>query len=138
MQDFALALVTPKAEVAELACSQVVLPTAEGQITVYAEHANYLGALGCGLMSVISEAGPRHFFVADGFVEAQASRVVVLATRAQPVEDIDLPRAEASLAAAEARLRQLDGPQHPDYAEQWSRRARAMGRIAAVRQVQGG
>lgn len=125
-------LVTPKALLHDGLAARVELPTAEGQVTVLPQHAGYLAALACGVVTLFGEGAPRRFFVADGFVEAGAERVVVLADRAQPIEDIDLARAEQDLAAAESRLSQLDGPNHPDYPAQRARRARAIGRIAAA------
>lgn len=125
-------LVTPRSLLHDGVAARVELPTAEGQVTVLPQHARYLAALDCGVVTLFGEGAPRRFFVADGFVEVGADRVVVLADRAQPVEDIDLARAEQDLAAAEARLGQLNGPDHPDYPAQRARRARALGRVAAA------
>lgn len=125
-------LVTPSAMLHDGVAERVELPTAEGQITVLPQHARYLAALDCGVLTLFGEEAPRRFFVADGFVEAGAERVVILADRAQRIEDIDLARAEKDLVAAEARLGQLESPAHPDYAVQRARRARALGRISAA------
>lgn len=127
-----VSVVTPRAMLHQGFAERVELPTAEGQVTVLPQHANYLAAVGCGVLTLQGSEAPRRYFVAGGFVEAGAERVVVLADRAQPIEDIDLARAERDLAASEARLAQLDSPSHPDYVPQRGRRERALGRIAAA------
>ena len=127
-----VALITPKAQKANLFAQAVVLPTAEGQVTVLPDHAAYLTTLGMGEIEIRCDSGPQIFFTAGGLLEVQNNRALLLLRSAERLEDIDLTRAEQEVAGAQARLGQLPGPQHADYAAQRERLARAQARLDMV------
>jgi F-type H+-transporting ATPase subunit epsilon len=83
-----------------------------GDITFLTGHIPYLGALEIGPLTVRpAEGDDLRFAVHGGFVEVSEDLVSVLSDVAEATEAIDPPRAQAALAAAEARLR--DEPADP-------------------------
>lgn len=128
-----VAVITPKAEVARLYADALSAPTSEGEITVLPGHATMLSTLSMGRLSIRHASRTDVFFVTGGVLEVDRDRAMLLVQAAERPEDIDVTRAEQEATAAEARLRQLEGPQHPDYARQRQRLARAQARLEMVR-----
>lgn len=78
-----------------------------GDIAFLTGHAPFVGALDIGKVTVRPEAGSSDVLVAvhGGFVEVSNDRVTILSDVAELKEQIDVPRAQAALAAAEAELK---------------------------------
>jgi F-type H+-transporting ATPase subunit epsilon len=129
--EFAVAVVTPKRQLASLAAEAVVAPSVMGQITVLPLHAPLLCALVPGVVQLRQGGQTDRFFVTEGFIEVSGGRVVILAQSAQRVEDIDAARAVADVRAAEARLERLT-MDSPNWAHEQGRLLRAQGRMDAV------
>ncbi|MCK9486107.1 MAG: ATP synthase F1 subunit epsilon [Dehalococcoidia bacterium] len=84
--------------------TKLVVPAAEGQITILPKHAALLTALGVGEMVVYSGDYPDVFAVHGGFMQVLDDEVSVLADAAERAEDIDTARAEAARERAQSRL----------------------------------
>ncbi|HUV11183.1 MAG TPA: ATP synthase F1 subunit epsilon [Acidimicrobiia bacterium] len=82
----------------------VVCRTADGDIAFLPGHAPFLGALGVAKVRVVLPDGEQAIAVHAGFVEVSNNHVVVLSDVAELPEQIDLPRAQAAKARAEAAL----------------------------------
>lgn len=126
-------VVTPVAQVFSGRGPSVSIPTAEGEITVLPGHAQLLGTVTYGILRLSKgEREPDEtWFLAEGFLEASAERVVVLAERADPLAALDPVRAKASLADAERRLISIE-LDTPEYHIQEKRRRRAQARLLAI------
>jgi F-type H+-transporting ATPase subunit epsilon len=92
--------------------TKIVVPAAEGQITILPKHAALLTALGVGEMVVFASDRTDAFAIHGGFMQVLNDSVSVLADAAEHVEDIDLARAEAARERAQRRLegRDVDVP----------------------------
>ena len=84
--------------------TKLVVPAAEGQITILPKHAALLSALGAGEMLVFAGDRVDAIAIHGGFVQVLDDQVSVLADAAEHVEDIDLARAEAARERAQRRL----------------------------------
>lgn len=132
MEALQVAVVTPTAEMLRMQAISVSLPTQDGEITVLPGHANALATLGMGTVYLRHEHGAiTTVFVAEGFVEASAERVVILAERAEDINALDPKRAEASLRDATAKLA-LHAQDSAEWQLQDKRRRRAEARLAAI------
>jgi F-type H+-transporting ATPase subunit epsilon len=83
-----------------------------GDIAVLTGHAPFVGALDIGKVTIRPEGGSDVLVaVHGGFVEVSNDRVTILSDVAELKEQIDVPRAQAALAKAEAELKaeHLDG-----------------------------
>jgi F-type H+-transporting ATPase subunit epsilon len=94
----------------------VVAPGTEGEMGILPDHAPLLTTLGYGVLRV-RQGGVEHAFtIAGGFMEVQPEVVTVLADVGEEVDEIDLERAQAAKARAEAMLRSVT----PDEAERYA------------------
>lgn len=132
-----VALITPKAQKADVFAHALVAPTAEGQVTVLPGHTAYLTTLEPGSIIIRGEGPEQVFFTAGGLLEVQEDRTLLLLQSAERVEEIDVTRAEQEVVAAQTRLGQLSGPEHHDYLKQTRRVRRAEARLTTVRRYLG-
>jgi F-type H+-transporting ATPase subunit epsilon len=116
-QGYAVTLVTPERVLVEARATQVVLRTADGDATFLDGHTPLVGAIVPGAVRITGDEGTeRTFAVHGGFVQVEkgvvddGTRVTILSPVAEPADEIDVPRAQAALAGAEARVAELGGP----------------------------
>ena len=88
--------------------TKLVVPAAEGQITILPKHAALLTALGEGEMLVYTGDRLDAIAIHGGFMQVLNDEVSVLADSAERAEDIDLARAEAARERAQRRLEGRD------------------------------
>ncbi len=122
-----LQIVTPDGGRFDGQAEKIIVPTIEGPVGILARHINYVTALGMGQAKVITEEGTRLAACIGGMVAVTNGDVKVLSTTFEWAEDIDVPRAEASLARAEAMLAD------PNADEQTKQYANARKKRALVR-----
>ena len=124
---FSVQVVTPERVLINGVASQVILRTADGDITFLAGHTPLVGAVEPGVVRVVAESGDEERVAAhggfvqveqhvatDGMVESAAAssalsgtRVTVLAGIAELAVEIDVERARVALDAAESRVADL-------------------------------
>lgn len=99
-----LEIVTAEREIlTEDDVDEVIVPAADGQLTIRPRHASLISLLTHGEMRV-RHGGREHLYaIAGGFMEVHRSRVRILADAAEHADEIDLAGAQA----AEERARQL-------------------------------
>lgn len=91
-------LVSPQRLLLSEAVDMVVVPGAEGDFGVLAEHAPLISTVRPGTITVYQDnAVSERIFVAGGFAEVTAERCTVLAEEAEPLEDIDRAAVESQL-----------------------------------------
>jgi len=124
---FELEVATPERQLVREEVSEVQLPGKDGYLGILPGHAALLSQLGAGYLSYTAGVHRRYLAVAGGFVEVLPGHVRVLADIAERAEDIDIPRAKAALARAEAQLATAADP-----AEPLAAMSRAQARISAA------
>lgn len=127
-----LEIVTPERQLLSLPVDTVRAPAVKGGFGVLQGHTPYVTALEPGELIYTAGGRDHHFFVGGGFAQVGPDRVVILAESAEPVEEIDLSRAERSLAQANERLRTLQ-EEESAYQMEKARVQRATARITMVR-----
>ena len=93
-------LVSPERRLASLQATSVLVPGANGDMTVMANHAPTITTLRPGLLVVEGEGGTQEYIVTGGFAEI-GENVTVLAERALPRGDVT--QADYDAMVAEAR-----------------------------------
>lgn len=124
-------LVSPEQVLYEGEADMVVCRTlGGGDIAFLTGHAAFLGALATWPVRVISGSSEVAFACHGGFVQVDGTKVVILSDVAELPDQIDVPRAEAARARAEAAL-----SANPDDAEAQAALERAEVRlmVAAAR-----
>ncbi|MSQ30761.1 MAG: ATP synthase F1 subunit epsilon [Dehalococcoidia bacterium] len=88
--------------------TKLVVPAAEGQITILPGHAALMSSLAIGEMVATAPGGVEPIAIHGGFIQVANNEVSVLADAAERVDQIDLDRAEAARERAQARLQSRD------------------------------
>ena len=127
-----LQIVTPDGVAFDGQAEQAVIPTIEGPVGILARHINYVTALGMGQAKVITPEGTRIAACMGGMVAVTDGEVKVLCTTFEWTEDIDVSRAEASLARAE---KMLSDPNADEATRQYAtaRKKRALVRLGVAK-----
>jgi F-type H+-transporting ATPase subunit epsilon len=102
---FQLEIVTPEKMVVRDNAEEAQIPATTGYIGILPGHAPLITELGAGEISYRSGGQVHRFATAWGFAEVLPDRVTVLAETVEPAEQIDVPRAQQSLAKAEEELK---------------------------------
>jgi F-type H+-transporting ATPase subunit epsilon len=125
---FKFELVSPERLLVTGAVEQVLVPGAEGDMTVLAHHASVLTTLRPGLLDIGFPGGEhRRFFIRGGFAEIAPSGLTVLAETA--VDLVELDAGQLAQAVKDAEEDVADATDD-------SLRDRARTRLDHLRQVQ--
>jgi len=118
-----LIIVTPEGQSYEGSVDHVVLPGAEGDFGVLAEHERYLAPLKPGPVEIRTGKGSEWAAVSEGFADVNGQQVVVLVDHCALASEIDREAAETERRDAEAVL--ADAPTETERAEAESALVRA-------------
>lgn len=102
---FQLEIVTPEKLVVRDTAEEAQIPGRNGYIGVLPGHAPLITELGAGEISYRSGGQSHRFSLAWGFAEVLPDRVTVLAETVEPAAEINVARAQESLAKAEDLLK---------------------------------
>ena len=115
-------------------CSSVILPAADGQYGVLADHCNTISAVVPGLLEYTLPNGEvQSVAVSNGMVKIENNEAMILVDSAERPEEIDIRRAER--AAAEAREQMLQKKSIMEYRTAEAYLARALNRIKVGRKI---
>lgn len=95
-------LVSPERRLASVRASAVLIPGAEGDMTIMPDHAPVITTLRPGVLRVDSASGTVEFVVTGGFAEVRADSASVLAERAIPVAEVTRAHIDEMIAEARA------------------------------------
>ena len=99
-----LDIVTPERKVFSDDITFLIAPGVEGEIGILPRHAALITPLKPGLLRFDHEGNRVIMTVSGGFMEVRDSRITVLATAVERLDEIDGDRAEAAKLRAEQRL----------------------------------
>ena len=103
--NFQLEIVTPEKLIVRDTAEEAQIPGRNGYIGVLPGHAPLITELGAGEISYRSGGNSHRFSLAWGFAEVLPDRVTVLAETVERAEEIDVTRAQESLAKADESLK---------------------------------
>ena len=82
-------LVSPERELFSDVVDEVIVPGAEGQFGVYANHAAFMSTLMPGMLVVKNDGTESRIFVKGGFADVTPAGLTVLAELAVPAEELN-------------------------------------------------
>ena len=130
-ETFELVVATPERLLIQERVDDAQIPAVNGYLGILPGHSPLVSQLATGELSYASGGRRRYVSVNGGFVEVMPDQVRVLADHAERADEIDVARAEASLARARERL------EHPvpdmDVARALNAMQRAQARLAAAK-----
>ena len=103
---FEFELLTPVGPVVQnVKCTELTIPTVDGEIQVLANHTHILTQLETGLLMAKTESGEkRHFAISAGVCKVLKDKISVLAITAESPDNIDIERAEKAKKLAQETL----------------------------------
>ncbi|PZU93279.1 MAG: F0F1 ATP synthase subunit epsilon [Chelatococcus sp.] len=105
MATFKFELVSPERILFSGDVVSVIVPSAEGEITVLAGHAPLVAVLKAGIVFVQTDgANGKEFFVNGGLAEVNQTATTILAEQASFIEDVDAGVLEREILAAETKV----------------------------------
>ena len=104
MNNFHLKIVSPDGCLYEGEAQLVTLMTTQGEVSILANHASYVAAIGMGRATVVTEEGRRYGSCIGGMLMVSENKVNIVATTFEWKEDIDVARAQKALTDTEAAL----------------------------------
>ena len=104
MRAFNIEIVTPDGLEYSGEVESLLVRTTEGDIEILAGHTDFLASLAIGRARLIIDGKTRLASTSGGFLSVKGGKVRMCATTFEFAEDIDLKRAEAAKARAEAAL----------------------------------
>lgn len=134
-QKIKFAIITTERLVYEKEIKQVTVPTKTGTITILPRHIPLVSTLSTGAIKVKDLENNEHLFsVHNGIVEVnQDSEVTILAGKTEPVDEIDLKRAEEAYERAKKYLEEKNNESDVDYARLQATLEKNLNRINLVR-----
>lgn len=115
-------LVAPERLLASVDADMVVVPGADGDFGVLPAHSPLMALLRPGVIAIYQgDRVDRRLFVAGGFAEVNEKGCIVLAEKAEPLEEINAESARQALRDAEEDLN--DAKDRPDAERQPLERA---------------
>merc|ERR1712060_754768 len=88
--------------------SEVVLPSASGQLGVLANHAPMMTALDIGVLRYKQQGEWKPLVVMGGFASVESNQLSILVNDFEKVEDIDLDKAKSEMEEATAALEKAE------------------------------
>jgi F-type H+-transporting ATPase subunit epsilon len=83
---------------------QIVVPSADGQLTILPRHASLVALLQPGELRIRRRGEEQAFAISGGFMEVHRSHVRILADAAEHTDEIDVQRAQEAEERARALL----------------------------------
>ncbi len=105
-QTFTFELVSPEKVLLAGEAEQVLLPGAEGDMTILPNHAPLISTLRPGVIDVVLNGAKSRIYVRQAFAQVEPDRLTVLAEKAVDVAELSGATIAAELSAAEAELAQ--------------------------------
>ncbi|MDX2274149.1 MAG: F0F1 ATP synthase subunit epsilon [Hyphomonadaceae bacterium] len=99
------ALVSPERELFHGDVDQVVVPGAEGDFGVLADHAPVMSVIKPGALRILNDGSERRVFVNGGFADVTPEGLTVLAEEAVDIADIDAAKIDQDLKNTQEDLR---------------------------------
>ncbi len=105
---FQLEIVTPEGQRAAVEVDELLAPGHDGQLGILPQHTRYMAVLGVGEMAYRVDGEWRVLAMAQGLMEVEGDRVIILAQTAELAHKIDVARAQLAKERAEERLAEPD------------------------------
>ncbi len=105
MTPFKLQIITPEKTVFDGETEQIIVRTTVGDVGILNGHEPYCAAVAIGQMRIMIDGTFRRAATSGGIIKVSKEKTTVLVQTCEWSDEIDVERAEAAKAAAEARVK---------------------------------
>jgi F-type H+-transporting ATPase subunit epsilon len=129
-----LEITTPEKTIYKEEVDSVTVPTVEGEITVLANHASFVGLVVPGALTVRTGNNEKYLAVSGGAIEIMpGSRCVILTDSADRAEDLVVEEIEKAKTRAQAAYEEAKGKDEVAYADATGILEREIARLKVAR-----
>ena len=128
-----LQIITPEKTAYEGKIDQVTLPTADGEITILANHIPLISTMKHGELTIKNGGEEIPMAVCNGFIEVKKNRIIVMTDIAERAEDIDEQKAQEAKKRAQESLKEKDRMSDVAFADVTATLERSLARIKVAR-----
>ena len=89
MATFRFDLVSPEKLLFSGEAESVIIPGAEGEFTMLAQHAPLIALLKPGVLTIAAASGAQRIYVSGGFADATPAGLTILAEEARPMSETE-------------------------------------------------
>ena len=118
-QSFKFELVSPERLLVSEEVESVVIPGADGEFTVLAQHAPMMTSIRPGVVTVIANGKSDRYVIFGGFADVMPESCTVLAEAATHVDDIDHASLEGRIKDAREDLEDAQSDDHRQRAQEF-------------------
>ena len=118
-QSFKFELVSPERLLVSEEVESVVIPGADGEFTVLAQHAPMMTSIRPGVVTVNANGKSDRYVIFGGFADVMPESCTVLAEAATHVDDIDHASLESRIKDAREDLEDAQSDDHRQRAEEF-------------------
>lgn len=104
MTPFKLQIITPEKTVFDGETEQIIVRTTVGDVGILNGHEPYCAAISIGQMRIMIDGKFRRAATSGGIIKVSKEKTTILVQTCEWADEIDVERAEAAKAAAEARI----------------------------------
>jgi len=105
MAELNLEIITPDKPIFNEVIESVTIPGTMGNFQILKNHAPLISTFDVGVVNIKSGGNLNYFSTSGGTVEVNNNKVLVLADSIEPIDQIDIERAEKAKERAEERLK---------------------------------
>lgn len=105
MTPFKLQIITPEKTVFDGETEQIIVRTTVGDVGILNGHEPYCAAISIGQMRIMIDGTFRRAATSGGIIKVSKEKTTILVQTCEWSDEIDVERAEAAKAAAEARVK---------------------------------
>ncbi len=105
MAELNLEIITPDKPIFNEVVESVTIPGTLGSFQILKNHAPLISTFDVGVVTIKSGNEPAYFSTSGGTVEVNNNKVLILADSIEPIDQIDIDRAEKAKERAEERLK---------------------------------
>lgn len=105
MTPFKLQIITPEKTVFDGETEQIIVRTTVGDVGILNGHEPYCAAVAIGQMRIMIDGTFRRAATSGGIIKVSKEKTTILVQTCEWSDEIDVERAEAAKAAAEARVK---------------------------------
>lgn len=103
-----LKVLSPEGDGISVACSEVILPSATGQLGILANHAPMMSALDTGVLRFKEDGKWKPVVVMGGFATVDSNQLSVLVNDFEKADSIDMKEAQSDMDSATSMLEKAD------------------------------
>ncbi|CAK8992191.1 unnamed protein product [Durusdinium trenchii] len=125
-----LKVLSPEGDGITVACSEVILPSATGQLGILANHAPMMSALDTGVLRYKEDGAWKPVVVLGGFATVDSNQLSVLVNDFEKADEIDVKDAQKELDSATSMMEKAETKK--DKLEATSKVKKAAARLQAA------